>query len=232
MDIVYALGLGSHFNDFEIRFSLRSIEKNLTGFNQVWIVGECPTWAQNVNHIPFPDKSGVPSDYNIMKKITKACEEAVISENFLFINDDHFIMKPLQAPEFPYFYDQTLEKYLLMRAGDTYVIRAKNTLKYLKANNLPTKHFDIHYPIIYNKSLFLKHVTSAVNWDKDGYIIKSMYANSLNIEGVEAVDYKISRTLPPQDAKAFSTTPRFRHNVQRYLLESFKQQSGFEKTGL
>lgn len=232
MDVVYILGTGSHYRDFELRLSLRSIEKNLTGFNQVWIVGECPTWAQNVNHIPFPDKLGVPSDYNIMSKVTRACEEADISESFLFCNDDHFIMKPFNAPEFPYFYEVSLEKYLSRRAYDTYAARARNTLKYLKANNLPTKHFDIHYPIIYEKSLFLKHVTNAVNWGKDCYIIKSMYANSLNIEGVEAIDYKIARTIPPEDAQVFSTTPRFRTNIQRYLVEKFKKQSRFERTGL
>jgi hypothetical protein len=232
ISVVYILGTGSVMRNFEIRMSLRSIEKNLTGVKGVWLIGECPEWIQNVNHIPFPDKLGVPSDFNIMSKVTRACEEKEISEDFLFINDDHYLLKPFNAPEFPYFYEVTLEKYLQRRPSDTYAIRAKNTLKYLKANNLPVKHFDIHYPIIYNKSLFLKHVTNAVTWGKDCYIIKSMYANSLFIEGVEAVDYKISRSLPPEDAQAFSTTPRFRHNVQRFLLQNFKKQSRFEKTGI
>lgn len=230
MTAVYVLGTGSHYHNFELRMSLRSIEKNLSGIDQVYIIGECPEWA-NVNHIYYPDKLGVPSDYNIMKKITRACEEPGISDNFLFINDDHYIMKPFVAAEFPYFYEVSLEKYLARRAHDTYALRAKNTCKYLQSKNLPTKHFDIHYPIIYNKSLFLEHVTGAVDWERKCYVIKSMYANTLKIEGTEAVDYKIGRSLPPQDVKVFSSTPRFRHNVQRYLLENFKKPSRFEKTG-
>lgn len=231
MTAVYVLGSGSHYHNFELRMSLRSIEKNLSGIDQVYIIGECPEWA-NVNHIYYPDKLGVPSDYNIMKKVTRACEEPGISDNFLFINDDHYIMSPFEAAEFPYFYEDSLEKYLARRAHDTYATRAKNTCKYLQSKNLTTKHFDIHYPIIYNKSLFLEHVTNAVDWERKCYVIKSMYANTLKIEGVEAIDHKIGRSLPPKDAKVFSTTPRFRYNVQRYLLEKFKNQSRFEKTGL
>lgn len=229
IDVVYVLGTGSHFNNFELKMSLRAVEKNLSGFNKVWIVGEYPEWIQNVNHIPFPDEAGRPSDYNIMRKVSAACEHPEVSENFLFINDDHFIMQPFEASTFPYFCEPSLEKYLYRRGNDTYALRAKNTLKYLQSKSLPTKHFDIHYPIIYNKSLFLEHVTKAVDWNKQAYVIKSMYANTLKIEGVEAVDYKIGRTLPPEDVKVFSTTPRFRHNVQHYLLYNFKKPSRFEK---
>lgn len=228
MDVVYVLGSGSHYNNFELRVSLRSVEKNLTGIRSIWVVGEKPDWVQNINHIPFPDDISRPSDYNIMRKVTAACEHPQISENFLFINDDHYILQPFNVSDFPYFHEPSLEKYLYKRGNDTYAFRAKNTLRYLQSKNLPTKHFDIHYPIIYNKSLFLEHVTNAVDWTKEAYVIKSMYANTLKIEGVEAKDYKIGRTLPPEDARVISTTPRFRYNVQRFLLWKFKDQSKYE----
>ena len=41
MDIVYILGNGSKFNNEEIRYSLRSLEK-FVNFDRVFIVGECP----------------------------------------------------------------------------------------------------------------------------------------------------------------------------------------------
>ena len=40
MDVVYILGKGSVWKDNEIRYSLRSIEKHLTGFDRVFIVGQ------------------------------------------------------------------------------------------------------------------------------------------------------------------------------------------------
>lgn len=228
-DIVYVVGNGSHYNNFELKMSLRSVEKNVSDFRNVWIVGTKPEWLINVNHIPTDDDLSRPSDYNIMKKVTAACHTNDISDTFLHIHDDHIIMQPFQAATFPYFCEPSLEKYIIRRNADTYAKRAINTLKYLKSKDLPVKHFDIHYPIIYNKSLFLEHVTNAVDWTREAYIIKSMYANTLKIEGVEAKDYKIGRTLPPEDVQCFSTTPRFRHNVQRYLLQNFKRPSRFEK---
>lgn len=228
IDIVYPLGKGSHYKDDELRFSLRSVEKYLSGYDKVWIIGERPEWLQNINHIPFDDDITKPPDYNIMRKISRAIEEPELTDDFLFLNDDHFLLHPFTANEFPYFYEKTLEVYLKERGSDTYGRRAKNTLEHLKANNLPTKHFDIHFPIIYNKSLFLQHVTNAVDWNKNAYVIKSMYANSLLIEGVEGKDSKIGKELPSLE-KVFSTTPRYRANIQRFFREQYPKASRFEK---
>lgn len=232
MDLVYPLGTGSYANNHELRFSLRSVEKYLSGFGNVWIIGECPGWIQNVNHIPYPDEALKPSDYNIMKKITRAIEEKELSETFLFFNDDHFLNSPFTADQFPYYYSESLENYCAKRGLDGYGRRAKNTLKHLQANNLPTKHFDVHAPIIYNKSLFLQSVTNAVDWnDRTGFIIKSMYANTLKIEGESANDNKVN-TIPTGDLKLFSTMPRVKSCIFRYLQEQFPKQSMFEKTGI
>ena len=53
MDVVYILGTGSTSNDNEIRYSLRSIEKYLIGFNVVYIVGECPKFLKGIIHLDF-----------------------------------------------------------------------------------------------------------------------------------------------------------------------------------
>jgi hypothetical protein len=232
ISVVYILGTGSVLNNIEIRYSLRSIERYLTGYDRVWVIGECPAWLQNVYHIPFQDRQGVPSDFNIMSKVTRACQDDAITDPFLFFNDDHFLLHPFTASEFPYFYHGTLEKYIKQKSANTYAQRANNTIRYLKTNNLPLKHFDIHYPIIYKKELFLKHVTSAVDWNKTCYIIKSMYANSLFIEGEEALDYKLARTFPPVEAKVFSTTPKITPNLKGFLKWKFPKMSRFEKTGI
>lgn len=232
MDIVYPLGTGSYANNNELRFSLRSIEKYLTGFGKVWIIGECPDWIQNVNHIPFPDEPLRPFDYNIMKKITRAIEEKELTDKFLFFNDDHFLNSPFVADDFPYYYSTTLEKYTEIRGNDGYGRRAKATLKHLQAKNLPTKYFDVHAPIIYDKALFLSSVTNAVDWnDRTGFIIKSMYANTLKIEGEKDADNKVN-SIPTAKLKLFSTMPRVKSSIFRYLQEQFLMQSTFEKTGI
>lgn len=229
IDAVYCLGKGSKLNDFELRMSLRSISKHLAGIRYVWIVGECPPWIDNVVWIKMADTSFIP-DTNIMCKITAACEHPDLTENFLFINDDHYLLSAFDAETFPYYYDGTLEIYLKSRGNDGYGRRAKASLKHLKDNNLPTKHFDIHTPIVYNKEAFLKHVT-ALDWSGDGYIIKSLYANSLKIEGVAMKDNKINH--PPKVSDTiFSTFPQIKASITRFLVEQFPEMSKFEKTDI
>lgn len=231
MNVVYALGKGSVLRDFELRMSLRSVEKYLSGYGEVWIIGERPEWLQNINHKPLSDISKI-SDFNIMRKIQVACQTAEISDDFIFFNDDHYLLQPFEAATFPYFHEGSLDAYVANRQKDSYGKRAANTLKFLKDNKLPTKHFDSHMPIIYNKELFLKHVVNAVDWaNKDGFIIKSLYANALNIEGEEAKYNKINHP-PAGEFKVFSSFPHMKASVTRFLQEQFPKMSKFEKTGI
>lgn len=230
MDIVYALGKGSVLKDFELKMSLRSVVKNLSGVDQIWIIGNHPEWldTNHVNFIPLPDHSERVPDYNIMRKISCACEKANLSNDFIFFNDDHFLLSPFDTATFPYFYSGELENYIKRRGLDGYGRRANNTLKTLQRLGLPTKYFDIHTPIIYNKELFLKNVTSQ-DWNlKDGFIIKSLYANSLKIEGVEMKDNKINHA-PQQGDRIFSTFPRLKASITRYLQEQFPEKSKYER---
>lgn len=224
IDIVIPLGTGSHHDNIELLYSLRSLEKHVT-FDKVWIVGELPRWVKNVNHIPFPDDPKRCSDYNIMNKITVATMIGALSEDFLFMNDDHFFLQPMDASKMPYYYCDTLQTFITHRGLDTYGRRVKNTLKLLLSKNLPTKYFDIHYPIIYNKSLFLNTVTNQ-DWT-DPFIIKSLYCNSLNIEGEFAKDNKLND--PPRTAmKVFSTMPRIKGSILQFLRANFPTKSRFE----
>lgn len=223
IDLLYPLGNGSRLKDFELRMSLRSMERHLKGFDKVWIVGQKPEWLQNVNFIPMKDDKNSP-DYNIMAKIARACEEKELSETFGFFNDDHFLLHDFDIKTFPYYYEGTLEQYANRK--DAYGSRARNSLNHLKTKGLPTKNFDIHTPILYNKEQFLKNIVP-LEWI-NGYIIKSLYANILKIEGVEIKDNKINQPPNPGDS-FFSTPPYMRASVTRFLSEMFPEKSRFEK---
>lgn len=231
MDLVYVLGKGSKYKDFELRMSLRSAEENLSSFGKVWIVGHLPEWIQNVEHIPAYDDYNIP-DRNILEKIKIACRHPEVSEDFLFINDDHFILSYFKTETFPYYYHGTLEEYVKRRpaSGDAYGKRAKNTMEYLQKKGFPTKHFDIHYPIIYNKTKFLEVMD--MEWaNGPGYILKGIYANSLQIEGVEMEDHKMNH-IPRKEILVMSSFAHMKASVMRFLEQSFQKQSRFEKTGI
>ena len=225
MDVFYPLGIGSQLSNFELKMSLRSVEKHLSNYGDVWIVGEKPDWIQHVNHIQFPDLNGIP-DFNIMKKTEQALWQV---DRLLFFNDDHYLLDSFDAEQFPYFYHDTLEYFVKKRGLDFYGKRANNTLKHLKRQELPTKFFDIHTPIIYERAPFFENVLS-LPWElsKEGFVLKSAYANALKIEGTEQKDSK-SRFPPFVPVNVFSSTSKPTKNVQKFLTDMFPKKSKYEK---
>lgn len=225
IDIVYPIRKGgSRWADNELRYSLRSIEKHLINFRNVYIIGHKPDFLQNVIHIEANDTEIVP-DKNILNKILKACKQPEISQQFLFFNDDHFLLSDFRADEFPYFYCSTLRQYVRKRA-DNYGVRSRNTMNYLESKGLPGKHFDIHFPILYDKSKF-KEIFSDLPPKQHGYIIKSLYANALKIQGTETKDCK-SQEPPPKEFLCFSTHPRPMTKIEQWLAERFPEKCIFE----
>jgi hypothetical protein len=227
ISIVYALGKGSRLNNIEIRYSLRSLEQHLTVIKDVWVIGEKPDFLTNINHIPQNDTHDVP-DSNIMLKIKKACETPKITDQFLFVNDDHYLLADFQADKFPYFYSQTIQEYQKTRTMDGYRHRCNNTQKSLLSRDLPTKYFDIHYPILYDKKAFLENVVQHYDLtEKHGFILKSLYANAMKIEGTFARDYKL-QSVPPKQCQVFSTYPKPNASIYRFLEYKFPKSSKFE----
>lgn len=226
IDIVYTVRRGgSRSNDKELMYSLRSIEKHLKNYRNIYIVGYKPDFIQNVIHIPAEDKHTVP-DSNILRKLLTACNHPDISDSFLFFNDDHFLLSDFDAPTFPYYYSSTLKDYLRKRVNDSYGRRSKNTMTYLLNNKLPIKHFDIHYPIIYEKAKF-KQCFAKLPPAHQGYVIKSLYANSLRIPGTEIKDCKFTNPPTPKNI-CYSTHPKPKPEVWSFLESKFPVKSSFE----
>lgn len=178
IDVVYVLGTGSIWDNNELRFSLRALEKNLKGYRKIWIVGERPDWIRNINHIPFKDELQRNADGNIARKVLRVCQEEDLTEDFLFINDDHFVMKPVVANGIPPYHKGDLsrlpEAYFQQSFWRGRLFRTKNVLL---AKGFTALHFDCHIPMIINKRKF-PEVMDLFDFEKGiGYTMKSLYGN-------------------------------------------------------
>ena len=196
IDLVIPLCKGSKFNDLELRYCLRSVEKYLRGYRNIYIIGDKPKWIRNVIHVPFTQRPGDCKDKNIMLKVLHACDIPEVSPEFLFMNDDHFLLKSVDAINYPYYYNGKLVDWDNgKKMWCPYKQAVKNTLSVLIKNELPAKHYDIHTPILYDKELF-KNIMGRYDWDiQSGYIVKSLYANTLKLAGTSLIDCKISEPL-------------------------------------
>lgn len=202
MDIIFPLGVSSKWNDNELRYSLRSIQKHVTGYNNVWIIGQRPDFLTNVHHIPFEDVSQ-NKEANICRKVLRACQESSLSDDFLFFNDDHFILQDFVADQLPYYYKGDLISLANSPRRGIYYRAIRRTVRELQKRGFDTKHFDTHTPIIYNKQKFVD-VMSQYDWDvRIGLTVKSIYCNSLRIEGTKEPDRKINGLMMAQDVFEF-----------------------------
>lgn len=178
IDVVYVLGSGSIWNNNEIRFSLRSLEKNLQGFRNIWVVGIRPEWIRNIRYIEFGDELKNNADGNIARKLLRVCQEEDLTDDFLFINDDHFVIKPVNASDIPPFHKGDLS-----RLPDEYFQhsfwrgRLFRTRNILISKHLPALHYDCHAPMVINKQKFPQAI-SQFDFEKNiGYTMKSLYGN-------------------------------------------------------
>jgi hypothetical protein len=243
VDVVYVLGTGSRWGDNEIRFSLRSLEKNLTGMGNVFVVGECPAFLQNVIHIPAPDvfDPAVNADGNIINKVLAACADERISDNFLFINDDHMILHPITASEVPMFhkgdmttFDSDFWKFNYWRT------RLKRTMQVLKQMGFSTFHYDCHAPMLFNRQSF-ENVMQYFDYSTaPGLTMKSLYGNATAVNGVRLTTekrtifrhYKLAEIRPLLQQCRFMSynDAGLNNSLKWWLMETFPTQSRFEKS--
>lgn len=222
MDIVIPLGKGSLWQDNELRYALRSIQKNLSGFRDIYIIGHKPDWVKNVIHIPHQDPYRC-KEKNIMEKVRTACLTTGVSDVFLFSNDDIYFMEPMNVYEMKYYHSGPTEDYVVGKRLNGYLDTMKRTLEELKSRGLPTKFFDIHVPIPYSKKLFLE-VTDKYKWNPRGsYVVKSIYCNTLKISGEYMDDVKRK-----EGSKFYSTTDKILGLQRLHLEKNFPEPSRYE----
>jgi hypothetical protein len=203
IDVVYPIGTGSIWQNNELRFSLRSVEKHLKNYRNIFIVGRDPRFTQGITILQMEDASNYNASKNIYEKIMHACICEDLSDDFLFMNDDYFLLQDIDATKVPFYYKGTLEEYTKKCVpGNTYRDTLNNAVASLKRSKLPTKNFDVHAPMIYSKKFFTE-ILSHCNWKLPyGHAIKSTYCNTLSIPGTEMDDCKINYKLSWEDLNA------------------------------
>lgn len=221
MDLVYILGKGSLWSNNEIRYSLRSIFKNLT-HRKVFVIGEkCDWFSKKVIHIPAEDPY-TEKLRNALYKLNIACNDERISSNFILMNDDFFIMKKLGKVE-P-LYKGTLKQSLSSHhvQGGYYFDAIKDTIDFL--GNEKALDYSLHYPFVFNKTK-LKKVIAKIEQQDNQILLRTVYGNLNNIGGKKKKDGKArSSTQFVQirnkvdvlsTADSFVRYPRFREWIKR-----------------
>lgn len=102
MDAVYILGGGSLAEDEEILYSARSLCKNMLDLRDVYVVGAYPKHLPGAIHVQHDDVED-QGWKNVYHKICKACSIENLSEEFLLMNDDFFMLSEFTGADFPFY---------------------------------------------------------------------------------------------------------------------------------
>jgi hypothetical protein len=192
-DVVYVVGRGSGWNDNELRFSLRSLARYVTGIGQVFIVGKIPAFVTNVVALPWPDNYGC-KERNIMEKVAYACGHPELSDRFLHVHDDHFALAPVAADQVPNYAGWLNLEHLAKAVdrGNPWRESVQNTANALSGRGLTLWNFDIHTPIIFDKHRY-PDTMDLYDWHLPrGYVVKSLYANTMGLEPTMISDVKLN----------------------------------------
>lgn len=227
MDIVYIYRAGWN-NCAELKYSLRWL-KNITNFTwKVFLVGYKPDWMSNeVIHIPAEDPFQIKMQ-NALHKITLACSDSRISEDFILMNDDFFFLKPTEVV---YWNQGTINDHINKRSnswkwGSEYWHWLVRTGQLFPSG----LDFSLHRPIIYNKRKF-KDLFYFYDFN-DRILLRNTYCNHYKIVWEYAEDYKTNSFVQLMEDKPeiFSTGDWIINDTRfvEYMEKLFPEKSIYE----
>jgi len=235
IDVLIPLGHGSGLDNNELRYSLRSLQENLSNIGNIYLIGVKPDWITNVIHVPYQDPhiSSKFRNQNILQKILFTIRNYDVSDNFVFTNDDIFFLKPTDQNNLHNYTDCTMQEYLERNPMLNIIYKRAflSTIQYLREKNLPMQHYDNHTPIIYNKFKF-ENIFADIQHE---IVIKSIYGNSIT---PIIFDNKVFKPLSLQqienqnkDQPFFSVADKaLNEDMKEYIKTKFKKQSKYEST--
>jgi len=216
MDVLYYIGSGSHHHNDELRYSLRSLQVHCKDVDKVFIVGNKPTFLKNVEYIWVEDKDQWWK--NAFEK-TKAAIKAGISDEFLLMNDDFFMLSDFKAANYPFYHKGDMP----LTAKNKYQEVIVNTRKILEKQKKPFKHYGVHCPIRINKEKYL----SLETYFNEPVSARCLYGN-LFCKGIKTIDNK-GLKIKRSKQKCYSSADWIDEDVFEDLKKMFPKPSKWEE---
>ena len=213
MTFIYTVGDGSKYDDKELRYSLRSVEKYTDA--DVILVGHKPSWYQGEYH---EVKDGDNAYVNKWRKITFACW---LVDEFIQMDDDFILLAPYEPVVYKLNYTMLQKAYMRGRGQTDH-----SKMIWATAEICPDEPcYLLHTPLPVHSDTFIQ-VSNKYKWDEAPSIDpKQMYC--IHQDKYEVRIKQDVKGYFPKDEHLWSLTPKLRHPEQ--LDEMLPYPSKWEK---
>jgi len=233
MDVVYIVGPGER--EF-LRYSLRSLV-NLP-HDRVFIVGERPGWVspETVTHIQT--KQVTPKWASATHNMMTAAECKDISEEFVFMNDDFFIIRPIDhVPALNRgTLSEVIEEVTATVGNSSWVQGMHETRRMLVAAGYDDPLcYELHVPMVFRKPYLRQAIlwgTARRNPSTRARMTRTVYGNIHHVGGETAADVKLhSRQLSVETDLPFrsSAPDTWRTGTLNDIRDMFPSKCVYER---
>ena len=217
----------------ELTYSLRSLEKNLH-HDRVFIVGGCPQNIYKGNVEYYPIRQGHNKYKNTTNNLKIICKEEKLSEDFILMNDDFFILKPITEKDLNLCrgpVEDVLKDYKRRFGMNEYIRGMEQTEIYLKDLGVEKPiSYELHIPLVMNKKNVLKMFELPYIDSLSVIHKRTIYGNLFckDSEVVEDVKVIKDRFCPINSDKFLSCDDASWPRVREYVGPLFPNKSKYE----
>jgi hypothetical protein len=230
MDFVYVCRSG---DNEELRYSIRSVLSSFPDAN-IWVVGGKPNWYSG-NFIA--SEKANDSYSQVRENLREIISSPEISESFVLMNDDFFIVKPIT--EIKTYHAGPLEESIKRLSNmlrdvsfnNPYMNKLSKTDKKLRNRGVSRPlNYELHVPMQMEKSKLAPIIDQYVLW-------RSPYGNLTGIGGEFMNDVKVyshpkyegrSHDYLNCDCSYLSTEDEAFKTIEKYLHNLFPTPSKYE----
>ena len=187
------MGVESKYNNLEIKYALRSIDRYILGYRKIVIISpRIPNFLYKNDQLELVElnEERCNRQSRVQRKIEWALRNLDITEDFAYWNDDFLVLKPFDIRYMPNYISGNLSLKTQTGWGEC----KRRTAAYLSVQNKTLYNFDIHVPMIFNKE---KHLTLSNWWHKkenETPLMRSLYGNIFSCENlVQLKDIKLQQ---------------------------------------
>lgn len=236
IDILIPLGTGSKYCDIETKILLRSIDKYITGYRKIIIIGpKIPEFINECNKLLFikRDEDKCNRYARVQKKIEWVLNNVDITNKFVLFNDDFIVLKKTDIRTISYGVGGSLP---LSKQNSGWMEYKRRTAELLLSKGMSIRNYDLHIPMILERSNYLK---ICHEWNKGIILMRSFYGNVFCDKGnIITRDVKLQSEWKKKIYKIIKKNKRWvisygdgalNNEFGEYMLTMFPDKSRFEK---